>query len=443
LLLAVLIAYALLGRAVAGLGVPPVYIGEVVLGMGLLTAVAAGWHLRLVRTPSIYLLIAFMSWGAVRTIPYLGTYGVDALRDSVIWGYGTFALLLAPLLVRRDLVDRIPHLYGRVLPWIVLCAPAVVLVAEWILGALHHHDVRSPYSHDAAVHLGGAAAFLLAGVRSRPASAAGVVGWLTKWGLSLALLAGVVAMGSLNRGGLLAVIAAVLVVMILQPFKAIARLLGFTAALLAIFWLGSGPSFQVRQDRAVGLDQIVRNLVSIGGRSGTEGLESTRRWRLLWWNDIVGYTLHGQYFWTGKGFGLNLADDDEFQVLAESALRSPHNGHLTILARAGVPGLVLWAALQLGFALGMLNGLFRARQAGQHRRASLFVWILAYWLAFLVNATFTVALEGPQAGIWFWCLFAYGIALIVAQSRQFPLQPGTRAPSAPRRVQTLRPSRAV
>jgi len=25
------------------------------------------------------------------------------------------------------------------------------------------------------------------------------------------------------------------------------------------------------------------------------------------------YTIHGRYFWTGKGFGVNLADDDGFR----------------------------------------------------------------------------------------------------------------------------------
>ena len=42
--------------------------------------------------------------------------------------------------------------------------------------------------------------------------------------------------------------------------------------------------------------------------------------RLDWWKEIVTYTINGKYFWTGKGFGVNLADDDGFQVLSSGTL---------------------------------------------------------------------------------------------------------------------------
>ena len=31
---------------------------------------------------------------------------------------------------------------------------------------------------------------------------------------------------------------------------------------------------------------------------------------------IIDYTVFGDYFWTGKGFGISLADDDGFQGTA-------------------------------------------------------------------------------------------------------------------------------
>jgi hypothetical protein len=441
LLGALLVGYALLGRTFAGLGVPPVYVGEVVLGVGLLSVVAAGRRFQLVRTPSVYLLIAFMCWGTARTIPYLGTYGMDALRDAVIWGYGAFALLLAPLLIRRDLVERIPPLYARALPWIVVGGPAWVVVSQWTdLQGIPGTAMGGPKAGDAAVHLGGAAGFILAGLWARRDSARGV-NWPREWAAWLALLVGMVALGSLNRGGLVAAIVAVLTVMILLPFKAGGKLLraGATAVLLATLWLGWGVSLPGRESRAISPEQIARNLASIGGGSGTD-LEGTRTWRLMWWNSIIDYTVHGQYFWTGKGFGVNLTYDDGIVRNPDDPSRSPHNGHLTVLARTGVPGVVLWALLQLGFAASMLVGLVRARRAGQDTRASLFVWILAYWLAFLVNASFDVYLEGPQGGIWFWCVFAYGLALIATRSRHTPWHPQAWVPWRARPVRTVSPS---
>ena len=87
--------------------------------------------------------------------------------------------------------------------------------------------------------------------------------------------------------------------------------------------------------------------------------DGTREWRLRWWGTIQDDTIHGPYFWTGNGFGLNLAISDGF-LLGEagggSSLRSPHTGHLTILARAGVPGIVLgMSTLAAWFWLLMRN----------------------------------------------------------------------------------------
>jgi O-antigen ligase len=155
--------------------------------------------------------------------------------------------------------------------------------------------------------------------------------------------------------------------------------------------------------------------MSIGG-GGAESLEGTREWRLIWWDKIIDYTVHGKYFWTGKGFGINLTFDDGIELDPDNPSRNPHNSHLTILARSGVPGLLIWATLQLWFAYSMVRGWLRAKQARQHRRASLFAWVLAYWVAVLLNASFDPYLESPQGGIWFWCVFAYGIALVMTQS---------------------------
>ncbi len=50
--------------------------------------------------------------------------------------------------------------------------------------------------------------------------------------------------------------------------------------------------------------------------SDVEGddLQNTREWRLDWWQTIWDYTVDGPYFWTGKGYGINLASDDGFQT---------------------------------------------------------------------------------------------------------------------------------
>jgi hypothetical protein len=39
-------------------------------------------------------------------------------------------------------------------------------------------------------------------------------------------------------------------------------------------------------------------------------------------------------------------------------------------------------------------------------------------MAILINATFDVALEGPMQGIWFWCLFGFGIGSVMVYRAQ-------------------------
>jgi hypothetical protein len=414
-LVVVLIGYAIFGRTFAGLGVRPIFVGEVVLALGVLSAIANGWHVRVARTPVLYFLMAFMAWCAARTIPYVGTFGLNALRDAVLWGYGIFVFLLAPILIRRDLVRRIPTLYERLIPWILIGAPLWVLITGWSdMGGLPEAYWVRPKPTDAAVHLAGAATFLLACPWAESSAGGRWTKWFAQKGAWPVWLIGVVAMGSVTRGGLLAVLAAILVVAILLPFRVGGKLvpLGATALLLAALWLGWGVSLgQTREDRAIGPEQIIENLRSVGSNSGSDELQGTIDWRILWWNSIIDYTVRGEYFWTGRGFGINLGYEEGIEPYPDSPTRSPHNGHLTILARAGVPGLVLWILLQLSFALTLVVGFMRARGAGEYIRASLMAWVLGYWVAFMVNASFDVYLEGPQGGIWFWCLIAYGIAL--------------------------------
>jgi hypothetical protein len=113
---------------------------------------------------------------------------------------------------------------------------------------------------------------------------------------------------------------------------------------------------------------------------------------------------------------LNLANADGFWDGDHPdlpALRSPHNAHMTILARAGVPGLALWL-LVLGSWLGMLmNAMLTAGRRGQTDWANLFLFIGCYVIAIIINASFDVALEGPMQGIWFWCLFGFGVGAVM------------------------------
>ncbi len=133
----------------------------------------------------------------------------------------------------------------------------------------------------------------------------------------------------------------------------------------------------------------------------------TIKWRVDWWKDILEYTVKGDYFWMGRGYGINLAVVSDIGRKDDS-LRSPHNATMTILARSGVPGMVLWFVFLGSLAIGLLKIIFTKHVSQEARDVA--AWMLAYGAAFFVNSSLDVFLEGPMGGIWFWSLV--GLALV-------------------------------
>jgi O-antigen ligase len=159
------------------------------------------------------------------------------------------------------------------------------------------------------------------------------------------------------------------------------------------------------------VEPIVRKFGSIISSEGSSVRDQgTKEWRLKWWTKIINYTFNGEYFWTGRGFGINLATADGFDPYQDGNLRSPHNGHMTILARTGVPGFLLWIALHGSWAIGMLA--LYVKSLVNHRKAwsSLFISLLIYWMAFMITTNFEVIIEGPTGGIWIWTIYGIGLA---------------------------------
>src|ERR1035441_1551963 len=79
------------------------------------------------------------------------------------------------------------------------------------------------------------------------------------------------------------------------------------------------------------------------------------------------------------------------------------------LARSGVPGFVIWIALLCVWLVQMSVSYWRARRLHLGSWAGLFVFVICYVLASLVNASFDPALEWPTMGIWFWSVVGLGI----------------------------------
>jgi hypothetical protein len=401
-----LLGYALFGKGWAYLGVPPIFVGEVALLGGLMSLVRSGCGLAIFDAIPVWLLLALMALGSARTLPYVSTHGIDALRDAAVWGYAAFALIIYGCLLadptRLHFLVRRYRRFGRIF---LLVIPVI-----WVLRRFFSESIPSwPCANvavvdakggDIFVHLAGILAFWVAGFEARVD------------GFRLYLMAFCVALvGTFDRAGLLSFSFVFAVCLVHRPHdRALWRLMlaGVSGLLLLAI-----VDFRVEmpgREREISAEQIVNNVASIFGHSDSGDLHDTKRWRLEWWNVIVDYTISGDYFWTGKGFGVNLADDDGFQCNEDGSVRSPHNVHMTFLARMGVPGLVLWTLVQLTWALGIARAYIQSREALDDRWSGLFLVLGAYWVASMINASFDVFLEGPMGGIWFWTIYGTGLA---------------------------------
>ena len=440
----VLLGYAFFGRSFAYLGTPPLFVGELILLLGLVAAWASGRLPTVARSPIVWSIVALSLCGAAQTVPYLGVYRVDALRDAALWGYGLFTVLVAACLLNTGFMNSALTHCGKWLGRFVVWAPVAGGLAQFWDVPLSMPGTRQPLLSakwgDVAVHLSGAAVFVLVGLdRARSVGGDSPRARRLFW---VFWLLGVLFVAALNRGGFLAVMAALSIVAVLNPLAVGRRLAlygGACAAALAIFLLisanlTSGSRLDDNPDRRqISPSQVARNILSIVGRDQSSNLGGTIEWRLEWWRYIREYTIFGRYFWTGKGFGVNLATDDGFLASDPdfpdlAPLRSPHNVHMTILARMGVPGTVLWIVFMGCVAVSLLLGHLQARAAGDQRAANVLLWILAYWSAFIVNASFDVCLEGPQGGIWFWSVT--GLAVTALEQQRLATRQGKRGWSA-------------
>ncbi len=420
-------AYAVFGKGFAYAGVPPFFPAEAMLFIGLVTLLYPRPSAAVLFNGPVLVLAVAIGWTVLRMLPYLGVYGLDAARDAVVLVYGLFALVMANLILEDP--SRIDRAIGWAARFFALYAIAVVplYVFNIVLGdAMPRWPVSGAFmmqlrGGEASVHVAGAAVFALLGFTA-----------VARWQM-VALVVSIAFLCALSRGGMLS---------ILLPLGLAALLAGRIRpmvlagiALVPVLTALYVADVEIRLpgvERSLQVAQMIDNIISVVGASGDEGLDGTKEWRLEWWSDIVAYTVHGPHFWTGKGFGVNLAVDDGYTLgLPGPALRSPHNGHMTILARAGVPGLALWVVLLGLWATTMIARSRQAARAGHLQWSRLFVFLLCYLASALVNASFDVALEGPMIGVVFWVLFGAGVGASMVYGALAPARTDIALPPLP------------
>lgn len=431
--------FALLGYILLGRGFAYLFIGEFLLLLGGILLIASRRALIVFSEPVLFLWLLLTLWGICRTTPYVSLYGFDCVRDAMVFGYGLFAVLLVAFVDRAEMVWKAFGVYRKFLRfWLVVCPAIIGVTITKHPGWLHIPWAKGPdvvlvqaKAGDAAVHLTTAALFLLmlskyySSEKVRQVTVIGVVQFLG-WFAAFALVV------ITSRGGLCGLIAAVGLASLLRMeavgFKAMTMATAVSVAgilLLLVF------PFSIRlKGSEVTPEAAVHLVTSIASGDDAQGHRGTKEFRLIWWGRIVRDVALGPYRWTGRGFGINLATAYG-PPNVDKTLRSPHNGSMTILARMGVPGLLIWIALNVTHVYRMSIAYLRAVRARMELWAIVDLIVLCYWVVSFINMSFDVYLEGPQGGVWFWSMIGIGTAVVRIQGRELRAQQQQRVVAMP------------
>ena len=144
------------------------------------------------------------------------------------------------------------------------------------------------------------------------------------------------------------------------------------------------------QGRTISLTQITDNFSSIVSTNIDGNLVENKVWRLVWWAKLVNESFTLQNFFVGKGLGMSLAGNEILNT--DDNLRSPHNFHLTILARFGYFVFIAWII----WLVSLFQPLFNKKLAGKT------LALTSILLAFVINGSFDVFFEGPMGAFPFW-----------------------------------------
>ena len=339
--------YILFDRAFAYVTVPgaPFYIGEFIVFVAVLGALVATGHIhRAMRhSTATKLLIVWMLWGLLRTIPYLGIYKFDAIRDAALWYYALVAIPVCALVLRdADLVTRWAGMYRRFIPWFLIYAPIALLMGSAVgthLNLFVPGSGTSVFDHkpgNIAVNIAIALAFLWlvpnAGGRYRP--------FLT--GFSTVVL---LVVFTQNRGGFIAATAGLAWVWLFAKRRG-RMTLAVIATVALVIVAGWSLNIQIKSasGRTISVNQIIENFNSVTGAKSTQGsgnLNSTVQFRKNLWSAVITKVKTEKKVMTGLGFGIDIAKEVGFQGGGDTQLRSPHNSHVDVFARMGVIGLAI------------------------------------------------------------------------------------------------------
>ena len=373
-------------------GVAYTYLVEVLWLFGILLLLMDRKKVEFIWNKTTKLILFFIIISCIYILRGFTKYDfIDLIRDAFIFQYGWFVFIL---FLFKDKLEQIWESLFFIYKWF----PFVALLNFILQYFVPFFETIAPFggipillykNGDMGVQLLISTLLLLYTFENKT----------LKWRvlLSLVIALDFLILASYSRSGIVAFLASMLCFIYfnkdIQLQSRVRLLLKYLPVILLIVTpiyinIKVAENFQ---GRSVGFEQIKNNFGSIVGGTTDATSENNVVWRLVWWAKIIDYSFTSPNFFIGKGLGMNLATDDDIITLDDS-LRSPHNLHLNIMARFGVLLFLIWTY----FLVQILKPIFKKQLVGKR------LLIGCILVAFLINASFDVFLEGPMGAFPFW-----------------------------------------
>lgn len=373
-------------------GIAYSYLAELLLVVGLLIMLKDFRKLEIIWDKPVKLLLVLIGITFLFILRGIGKYPLmDIVRDSFMFNYAIFVFIL---FVLKDEIDYLIEQLISIYKWYPLVACCSFLAISYL-----------PFFETFIVF--GKVPLLIykygdMGVQLLISSLLMLNGYV-KISKRFAILNSIITiylflvLAAYSRAGMLVYIMGIVLFFvftknkelkqIMMQYLKFAPVLGFVAISLYVATKVQNNF----QGRKVGLDQLKENSLSIISDKTDGTLSNNKAWRLLWWGKIIDDTFTGSNFLFGRGLGMSMSEVDEI-VTEEENVRSPHNFHLNVLGRFGLPFFILWIFWVWLVLIKMKNKVL----------SQFNFTLLVILFAFIANASFDVYLEGPMGAFPFW-----------------------------------------
>jgi hypothetical protein len=373
-------------------GVAYTYLVEAIWLFGILLLLMDRKKVEFIWNKTSKLILFFIAISFVYILRGFAKYDlIDLIRDSFIFQYGWFVFIL---FLFKDKIEQIWETLFFIYKWF----PFVALLNFILQYFVPFFETVTPFggipillykNGDMGVQLLISTLLLLYTFEKKP----------LKWRvlLSLVIVLDFLILASYSRSGIVAFLTSILCFIYFNKDIQLQSRVRLLLKYLPIILLIVTPIYinikvaENFQGRSVGFEQIKNNFGSIVGGTTDATSEDNVIWRLVWWAKIIDYSFTSPNCFIGKGLGMSLATDDDIITLDET-LRSPHNFHLNIMARFGLLIFLVWTY----FLIQILKPVFKKQLDGKGLLIGCII------LAFLINASFDVFLEGPMGAFPFW-----------------------------------------